>query len=335
MSPPTDERATRVESHQDAVEAERHDATRASDISYYRQSALARRLTEQATERAKRAQREAIVLVPLVAAIVLLWVYREDLFGTDVPVRIIAAILLAGVGWRFARDLGRAMGPRLLARFDAGTASTVGFLVQLITLVAVVVVALRLVDLDPRAIALGGALTAVVLGLAAQNTLGNLIAGAVLLSARPFRVGERVRMQGGSLGGEIEGTIVSLGLVYTTLGRGEERMLIPNNAVLAASIVPLRRPAGVDLAARLDPGVKPSDLQRLLAERVKTPTRDEPHISLEEVYGDYVKVRITATPVADADGARLADEVLAAVAEVAAHAASSDGGTPSEEGERR
>jgi small conductance mechanosensitive channel len=294
------------------------DPTRVSDISYYTQSALARLVTAQAAERARRARREAIVLVPLVVGIVLLWVYREDLFGTDVPVRIAAAVLLAAVGWRFARDLGRAMGPRLLSRFDPGTASTVGFLVQLVTLVAVVVVALRLVDLDPRTIALGGAVTAVVLGLAAQNTLGNLIAGTVLLSARPFRVGERVRLQGGSLGGEIEGTVVSLGLIYTTLGRGEERILVPNNGVLSASIVPLRQPTGVDLSARLDPGVKPSELQRRLAEQVSTPTRDEPHISLEEVYGDHVKVRITATPVADVDGPRLADEVLAALAGVAA-----------------
>ena len=74
----------------------------------------------------------------------------------------------------------------------------------------------------------------------------------------------------------------------------------------------------MDLRARLPHGVKPSELQRLLDERVQTPTRDEPHISLEEVSGDSVQVRITATPVADADGPRLADEVLAAVADVAA-----------------
>jgi small conductance mechanosensitive channel len=301
----------------------RDDATRVSDISYYRESALARRLTAQAAERARRARREAIVLLPLVAAVVVLWSFREDLFGTDVPVRIAAAVLLAVIGWRFARDLGRAMGPRLLARFDTGTASTIGFLVQLVTLVLVAVVALRLVDLEPRALALGGAFTAVVLGLAAQNTLGNLIAGTVLLSARPFRVGERIRMQGGPLGGEVEGTVASLGLLYTTLARGEERILVPNNAVLSSTIVPLRAPAGVDLLARLRAEVKPSELQSMLRHGVKTATRDEPHISLEEVDGDEVVVRITATPIADGDGPRLADEVLAVVAEVTASAPAS------------
>ena len=46
-------------------------------------------------------------------------------------------------------------------------------------------------------------MTAVVAGLAAQQTLANVIAGTVLLSARPFRVGERVRLQGGGLAGSV------------------------------------------------------------------------------------------------------------------------------------
>jgi small-conductance mechanosensitive channel len=315
---PDERPASEQDANASIAPEEREDPTRASDIRYYRESALARRLTAQAATRARRARREALLLVPLVAALILLWEFREDLFGSDVPVRVATAILLAVVGWRFARDLGRALGPRLLRRFDPSAASTISFLVQIVTLVVVVVVALRLVELEPRAIALGGAVTAVVLGLAAQSTLGNLIAGIVLLTVRPFEIGERVRMQGGTLGGELEGTIISVGLIYTTLGRGEERIMVPNIAVMSASIVPLRRPAGVDLRARLRRGVKPSEVQRVLSERVTTPTRDEPHISLEEVYGGSAHVRITATPVADVDGPRLADEVLAAIADMAA-----------------
>ena len=56
-----------------------------------------------------------------------------------------------------------------------------------------------------------------IVGLAAQQTLGNGFAGMVLLSARPFRVGERVRLQAGAVGGTVEGIVSSLGLLYTTL----------------------------------------------------------------------------------------------------------------------
>jgi small conductance mechanosensitive channel len=296
------------------------DATGATDIHYFQQSPFARVLTAEASRRARHAQREALALIPVVAGVVLLWVFREDIFGSDAPVRIAAAILLAAVGWRFARDVGRAIGPRLLGRFDAGTASTVSFLVQLVSLLVVVIVALRLMNVETRAIALGGALTAVVLGLAAQSTLGNVIAGMVILGSRPFRVGERVRLQGGSLGNVVEGTVGSIGLVYTTIARGNGVLLIPNNAALSATVVPLRDPAGINLRARLKQGVKPSDLQRMLEERVSVPTRDRPDIALEEIHADGAVVRIVATPVVDEEGSRLADEVLAVVSEVAAEA---------------
>ena len=305
----------------DEVAAQRggaEDLTGVHDISYFRQSALTRLVTAETARRARKARREALLLLPVVAGLILLWKYREDLFGTDVPIRIATALLLAAVGWRFARDLGRAVGPRLMRRFDPGTASTVSFLVQLIALLVLIVVALRIVDLNPRAIALGGAVTAVVIGLAAQSTLGNVIAGIVLQTSRPFRVGERVRMQGGTLGAVVEGTVASQGLIYVTLARGNGIFLVPNNAALGATIVPLRAPAGVDLLARVRAGVRPSELQRTLSRDVRVPTRDEPDISLEEVYADGVVVRVRATPVNDADGALLADEVLAVVAKVAA-----------------
>ena len=305
----------------DEVAAQRggvEDPTGVHDISYFRQSALTRLVTAETARRARKARREALLLLPVVAGLIRLWKYREDLFGTDVPIRIATALLLAAVGWRFARDLGRAVGPRLMRRFDPGTASTVSFLVQLIALLVLIVVALRIVDLNPRAIALGGAVTAVVIGLAAQSTLGNVIAGIVLQTSRPFRVGERVRMQGGTLGAVVEGTVASQGLIYVTLARGNGIFLVPNNAALGATIVPLRAPAGVDLLARVRAGVRPSELQRTLSRDVRVPTRDEPDISLEEVYADGVVVRVRATPVNDADGALLADEVLAVVAKVAA-----------------
>jgi small conductance mechanosensitive channel len=140
----------------------------------------------------------------------------------------------------------------------------------------------------------------------------------VLQTSRPFRVGERVRMQGGTLGATVEGTVASQGLIYVTLARGNGIFLVPNNAALGATIVPLRAPAGIDLRAHVRGDVKPSELQQMLVREVRVSTRDEPDISLEEVTADSATVRIQATPVNDADGARLADEVLAVVSKVAA-----------------
>jgi small conductance mechanosensitive channel len=138
----------------------------------------------------------------------------------------------------------------------------------------------------------------------------------VLISARPFRIGDRVRLQGGGLAGQVEGTVASLGLLYVTFAQGEDSIMVPNNVVLSSAVVPLREPAAVDLRARLRPDVKPSEVQRLLHEGVRIPVRSEPHISLEEIDSEEVVVRIAATPESEEDGPRLADEVLSAIASV-------------------
>jgi small conductance mechanosensitive channel len=268
---------------------------------------------------ARKARREALVLLPLLVAVLVAYSYRDELFGSDLDtvVRILTSVALIALGWAFARDIGRAVGPDLMRRMDPGTAGTVGFLLRLVTIAIVTVVALRIAGLTPRTLAVGGAFTAVVFGLAAQQTLGNLIAGTVLLSARPFRVGERVRLQAGGLAGEAEGVVSSLGLLYTTLARGEDRIMVPNSVVLGAAVVPLREPHPVDVRVVLRHGTKPSDVQTLLHEAIGVPLRATPHIALEEVDGEQVVVRVQATPEHARDGAKLADQILEAVARVA------------------
>ena len=279
-------------------------------------AARARALTIQAAQRSRRARIELALVVPLIAAVLLANEYRHELFGLDLPVRVVTAITLLILGWRLGRDVGRTVAPDLFKRMDPAAAGTVGFLIRLTFLVGAMLVALRIAGLDPATLAVSGAIFAVVFGLAAQQTLGNLIAGVVLISARPFKVGDRVRLQAGGLAGEIEGIVASLGLLYTTFARGEDSIMVPNNVVLAAAVVPLREPSSVDLRARLRPGVKPSTVQGLLQDRVTTPVRSEPHIGLEEVDADEVVMRIAATPAAEQDGPRLADEILAAIAPV-------------------
>jgi small conductance mechanosensitive channel len=276
----------------------------------------ARTLTLQTAQHARRAKRELLVVVPLLAMTLYAYVRREELFGVDTPVRAAAAIVMVVLGWALARDLGRFTAPALFRRMDPATAGTIGFLIRLVFLAAAALLALRVAGLKPETLAVGGAITAVVFGLAAQQTLGNLIAGMVLISARPFKVGDRVRLQAGGLAGQVEGVVASLGLLYTTFAQGQDSIMVPNNVVLTAAVVPLREPASVDLRARLRPDVRPSDLQALLEDAVQTPVRNEPHISLEEVDRDEVIVRIAATPLSESDGPRLADEVLAAISAV-------------------
>ncbi len=279
----------------------------------------------------RRAQRELALLLPLLIAVYVAYNHRNQLLGRSTadqwltPIRIATVILLLVLGWALARDVGRAAAPTFFRRMDPATAGTVGFLIRLATLAITLLISLDVAGLSPQTVALGGAFTAVVFGLAAQQTLGNLIAGMVLLSARPFRVGERVRLQAGAVGGTIEGVVSSLGLLYTTLARGEDRIQIPNNVVLSAAVVPLREPDSVDVRVSLRSGIRPSHVQQILDDQITTPTRSSAKVLLEQLAGDDLVVRIQATPERATDGARLADEIIAALATVTSeHALASE-----------
>jgi small-conductance mechanosensitive channel len=275
-------------------------------------------------ERARRARREVAVVLPLIVGVWLAYRYRIELFGADEPVRVACAIAMVALGWWFARDVGRALGPALFDRLEPATAGVVGFLIRLLLLMVALVVAFRVAGLEPGQLALGGALTAVVIGLAAQGTLGNVFAGVLLLAARPFQVGDRVRFQAGGLAGHLEGVVSSLGLLYVVLSQGEDTVLVPNSVVLGAAIVPLREPASVDLLARFEPGVKPSELEAYLERTIRTPTRAGVQIGVEAVGQEEVVMRVRATPESDRDGARLADEILESIERVTRASARSD-----------
>jgi small-conductance mechanosensitive channel len=189
----------------------------------------------------------------------------------------------------------------------------VGFLVRFGMVIGVFVAALRIAGVSPETLAVGGAFTAVVLGLAAQQTIANLFAGLVLASARPFRLGDRVKLIGGGLAGQVDGIVGQLGLFYTTLISGADRISIPNSVVLNLAVVPLREPERVELRARVDTSVTPGALEHTIRDEISVPIRYPPQITLEELDGDELTVKILATPASPDDGAKLAADVLRAV----------------------
>ena len=302
-------------------------------------------LLRQVDQRAvKRARAEALVLIVAFVGVVVLYRHRVGLLGAagpggkaskelesslDAPVRAATVIALLILGWAIARAFGRGLGPPLFRRLDPATAGTVGFLIRLGTVALALLVALGVAGVDAGTLAVGGAFTAVIAGLAGQQTLGNLIAGTVLLSARPFRVGDRVRFQGGMLAGQLEGTVSALGLLYTTLARGDGEIMVPNSVVLGVAVMPLREPDAVTLRAKLRAGTTPRDLQELIERELPLRLREAPRITLEALDGDAVVVQIAARPLVDSDAPQLASDLLRVVS--AETAAASDGSSPEPE----
>ncbi len=252
-------------------------------------------------------------LVVLVATLVVYSHRRQIAPGYGQWFQIGTVIVLIIVGSVAIHWFSRGLQPRLYRRLDPATAGTAGFVFRLLAMLLVVVVALRIAGVTASTLAVGGAFTAVLVGLAAQQSLGAVFAGVVLQSTRPFRVGERVRLVGGALAGSLEGTVTSLGLFYTTLSQGADRLLVPNNVLLGLVVVPLREPDKVDVRARFSTDASPQRIEERLLRRITVPTRYRPSVALEEVDSDSVVLRITATPMRPEDGSQLAEEVLEAL----------------------
>ena len=125
-----------------------------------------------------------------------------------------------------ADNLGDARGAGLALLITA-----IGYLLVLITL-------LSSLGVNPAGLLLGGAITGVVLGISAQQTLSNFFAGIVLLVNRPLVVGQHVVMKSGPLGGEFEGLVTDMSLFYVKLETPNGPVALPNAAVLASAIGP-------------------------------------------------------------------------------------------------
>jgi small conductance mechanosensitive channel len=252
-------------------------------------------------------------LIVLAATLVVYHQRREIAPGYGQWIRFGTVIVLIIVGTAAIAWLTRALSPRLYRRLDPATAGTLGFAFRLFATAGVVILALRIAGITASTLAVGGAFTAILLGLAAQQSLGGIFAGIVLQGTRPFRVGERVRLVGGALAGSLEGTVTSLGLFYTTLTQGADRLLVPNSVLLQLVVVPLREPDKVDVRVRFPSDASPQRVERRLLQAITVPTRYRPSVSLEEIDTESVVLRVNATPLRPEDGAQLAEEVLDAL----------------------
>ncbi len=106
---------------------------------------------------------------------------------------------------------------------------------QIIGYLVVVITVLALLAVKIESVLLSGAIGSVVLGLAAQQALGNAFAGVVLLISRPFVVGDFITLRAGAIGGQYDGQVTAITLMFTMMNTQDGPMSLPNAAVLASA----------------------------------------------------------------------------------------------------
>ncbi len=142
------------------------------------------------------------------------------------------------LSWTLIRGV-RAAGLRQLREQPVERQGMLNIGVQLLSGALVTVTAGVVADIwhvSLTGVALGGALTGVIVGLAAQSTLGNVFAGVQLLSLRPLRVGQWVSLRSWMTGTDVGGRVEEINFFYTVLQEGSVRRVIPNSAVTVATL---------------------------------------------------------------------------------------------------
>ncbi len=75
------------------------------------------------------------------------------------------------------------------------------------------------------------AVVAAIIGFAAQNTIGNLVAGVQLAISQPIRIGDRISFEG------VEGRVIDITLAYTYVDPGDASAVVIPNQMLVEGIV--------------------------------------------------------------------------------------------------
>ena len=172
-----------------------------------------------------------IILIGCIAAIVttvfinrsdsaFLLEHRDKFIASEIAVSIILAVEISS----------RMIINRLTKRNARQAGIAIRSVLRVICYLIIVIVILWMLSDNPS-LAIGvGTITGIISGLAAQATLGNVLAGIVLTLRHPITVGDTVTVAG------ITGRVTDITLLYTIIDSSESSVFIPNTAVMGSAI---------------------------------------------------------------------------------------------------
>jgi small-conductance mechanosensitive channel len=163
------------------------------------------------------------------------------------------------------------------------------------------------------------AVVAVVIGLAAQGTLSNVVAGVVLAFSQPIRLGDRVSIDGQ------DGTVEEIGLSYSRLRSDDGTSIEFPNALLAQKAIVSSTLRGGGEVVRVRARIAAGDWERasaLLRERADEAGLHDVDVVVLDVTPEAVALEVRGRCAGASQAARAEADLRAAAAAAtgAAHA---------------
>ena len=241
-----------------------------------------------------------LLSVTLVAALFMVqWLFDD--FGESAPAYVYASLILISASalsatikvvfttfldnMQKSRDVKVEGSNPLLVFLARGTVWAIG-----------IVLAAEQLSINLSGVLASLAVFSIIIGLAVQHTLGNIMNSFMLSLDRPFDNGDRIVVDG------IEGTVMTMGMLSTKiLTLEEELVIIPNNTLVNTTITNMARGGGDGLPRRVvlsvDVGVDYDEKSAHVKHTLLRVARDSeyvlddpsPHVEFLEM-SDYAKV---------------------------------------------
>jgi small-conductance mechanosensitive channel len=167
-----------------------------------------------------------VAIIIVVVAGSLIEQFLEPRYGPYLKIGVVAVIgyfvinSLANVFYKLSYDALK------------NSAEIIRILIRIIGAIVVISIIISYLSQDPIIATSIGTITAIVIGFASQNVLGNLISGLYLAITRPFRIGEKVTVFGNT------GVIYDIGLLYSRLRTEDgDIILAPNTSMITTTII--------------------------------------------------------------------------------------------------
>lgn len=172
----------------------------------------------------------AIILAVVIAVVIVVEIVLEyKLHGRYKTILRIAEVV--AVGYFASTTISNAC-YKLTFGFLGKNAEALRVLIRIVGAIIIIAIIISYLSQDPLVATSIGTVTAIVIGFASQNILGNIIAGLYLAITRPFKMGDRVSVFGNT------GIVFDIGLLYSKLKSDEGDIIIaPNLSMISTTVV--------------------------------------------------------------------------------------------------
>ena len=149
--------------------------------------------------------------------------------GIEFVPRLFVALIFLGFFWLIYRAVRRLiLGSLGKANVDPSIRDMLGHLIKWTIMGFGLVIAFNQIGIQITALLTGVSIVGLAMGLAAQETLANFIAGIVIFWDKPFRIGDSIEIEGSS------GTVQRVTFRSTRMLDGDGQIIVlPNTFVLA------------------------------------------------------------------------------------------------------